>query len=161
MIRVFTHNKNSFDALVRNRGLSSDNVETEAPHAFYISINDTCGTDQVPYFENRENVLVLFFDDVTEDIEVPVLGSDITLTVKAFTIEQAREVIHFLEKQKGRPSCVVHSAVGIARSGALGEFVNDYFNGDYHTFKRQNPRILPNGMVLRLLKQAWKEIDYP
>jgi len=43
---------------------------------------------------------------------------------------------------------------GVSRSGAVGEFVNGYAQGDWARFKRDNPQILPNGRVLRMLNDA-------
>ncbi len=143
--------KTKFDNLMVSLNITNDNVE-KVPHTFFISINDSIGTDEVPYFENKENVLVLFFDDVEEDIAVMVQGN--VQFAKAFTFEQAKQVIEFIEKHKDKQSCIVHCSAGISRSGAIAEFVNDFFGGDYFEFKKANPRLYPNGHVLRTLKGA-------
>ncbi len=127
-MKVFIVGKTQFDAFMRNREITNDNVE-ENIRTFFISINDTSGTPEVPYFNgDKSNVKVLFFDDVEKDLNIPIIGTNQVKTSKAFTIDQ-----------------------GISRSGAVGTFVNDYFKADYEEFKRNNPNILPNGQVLAML----------
>jgi predicted protein tyrosine phosphatase len=155
-MKVFVISKANFDSLMKRKDITNDNVEDKTK-TFFISINDTRGTDEVPYFENKQNVKILFFDDVEEDIDVSVIGSNERKTAKAFTPIQAKELLEFIDNHKDKESCIVHCAAGISRSGAVGTFVNDYFSGDYFEFKRQNPYIHPNGLVLRLLKAAVAE----
>ena len=150
-MKVFILSKQEFDRNMANNNITNDNVE-ERTNAFFISINDTCGTSEVPYFENKENVLVLYFDDVEQDLETKLNGKPVT--AKAFTLEQGRQVLDFIEKHKDKKTCIVHCAAGISRSGAVGTFVNDYFAGDYFKFKQDNPYIHPNGIVLKHLRQA-------
>lgn len=148
-IEVFVYSKNRFDELMAKNNITNQNVE-DLKNIFFISINDTTQTDRIPYFENKNNVLVLFFDDVEEDVCVSLNGKNII--VKAFTSEQAVELLSFLRKQGDKKKCIVHCAAGISRSGAVGEFVNDYLGGDWYKFKKNNPYIHPNGLVLRTLK---------
>ncbi len=148
-MKVYVLNKESFDALMIQKGITNDNVES-FNKTFFISINDTAGTYWVPYFENKSNVKVLYFDDADEDL----IESDGKIKATAFTIAQAKELLEFVECNKDRETCIVHCAAGISRSGAVGLFVNDYFGGDYFEFKKNNPRTHCNQLVLRLLKQA-------
>lgn len=150
-MKVFIIGKETFDGLMKKRGITNDNVESQSK-TFFISINDTRGTDEVPYFENKSNVKVIYFDDIDQDIDDPKWG-----LIKAFSIEQAKELVDFIDKQKDKESCIVHCAAGISRSGAVGTFVNDYFREDWEEFKRQNPYISPNGLVLSLLNRVVRE----
>lgn len=127
--------------------LRFDELMEERKDLMFISINDTLGTDAVPYFNNHKNVKVLYFDDVEEDLETN------QGTAKAFTKQQAAEIIDFLEQNKQATTCIVHCTAGISRSGAVGLFVNDYFGADYDTFKVLNPHTLPNGKVTQLLNR--------
>lgn len=150
-MKVFIRSKTEFDATMVRNNITNENVEEK--RMFFISINDTRGTDEVPYFEKgKKNVLVIHFDDIEEDIDDAKWG-----LIKAFTKEQAEEIISFLEKQEDKISCILHCAAGISRSGAVGTFVNDYYRGDNSEFKRNNPHIHPNGLVLRLLNQVMRE----
>jgi len=155
-MKVFITSKTAFDDLMKRKGITNENVESHKK-TFFISINDSCGTDEIPYFENKENVKVLFFDDVEKDLEVPIIGTKEVLVAKAFTSVQAKELLEFIESHKDKESCIVHCAAGISRSGAVGTFVNDFYGGDWFEFKKQNPYIHPNGLVLRLLKSAVAE----
>ncbi len=152
-MKIFILNKKSFDDLMIRKGITNDNVE-EYKNTFFISINDTCGTDEKPYFENKENVKTLFFDDVEKDLEVPVIGSNEKyVIVKTFTEEQAKDLLKFIDKHKNKKNCFIHCTAGISRSGAVGTFINEYIKGDKDEFKRTNPYIYPNEHVLRLLNQ--------
>ncbi len=148
-MKVFVTNKDTFDTIMQMRGITDANVG-EHSKTFFISINDSCGTDEQPYFkEEHANVKTIFFDDIEEDIKHPKYG-----LIKAFNKEQANELVRFIEANKDKESCIVHCSAGISRSGAVGAFINDYFKGDCHEFKEMNPHILPNGHVLRRLKAA-------
>lgn len=151
-MKVYVLSKQQFDKLMRSKGVHSGNVETYTKY-FFISINDTSGTTEVPYFENKSNVKILYFDDVETDLNIPILGTSTIETKKAFTEQQATELIQYLDANKDKETCFVHCAAGISRSGAVGEFVNDYFGGDYFEFKKNNPLTKPNGLVLRILKK--------
>ena len=149
-MKVFITSKTAFDDMMKRKGITNENVETYKK-TFFISINDTCGTDETPYFENKDNVIVLFFDDVETDIQTK------HGIAKAFTNIQAKQLLQFIDRNKDKESCIVHCAAGISRSGAVGTFVNDYFKGDWFEFKKTNPYIHPNGLVFRLLKKAAME----
>ena len=70
-MKVFVTSKTAFDDLMKRKGITNENVESHTK-TFFISINDSCGTDEIPYFENKANVRVLFFDDVEN--EEPILA---------------------------------------------------------------------------------------
>jgi len=154
-MKVFVISKREFDSLMSEKGITDSNVESGAK-TFFISINDTVGTKEKPYFKvDKSNVMNLFFDDIEKDIEHPEYGR-----IKAFTKTQAIELIKFIENNKDKETCIVHCSAGISRSGAIGTFVNDYFSGDYNEFKKQNPHVLPNGLVLRILNRILREKSY-
>jgi predicted protein tyrosine phosphatase len=96
---------------------------------------------------------VLFFDDVEVVDEIPITGSTETRTAKAFTKKQAEELFDFIKKHKDKEVCIVHCTAGISRSGAVGQFINDYTGSDILWFKWQNRHISPNNLVLRLLRE--------
>lgn len=144
--------KNNFDGSLKKSGVTDDNIH-ERSDLFLISINDTRGTPEVPYFKyQHQNVLTIFFDDVEEDIEHGKYGK-----IEAFSYGQARQILHFVQANAHRKKCLVHCAAGISRSGAVGTFINDYFRGDYTDFKKRNPYIHPNGHILAMLNQVARE----
>ncbi len=151
-MKVFIVGKALFDRTMSHQGITNDNVESKTK-TFLISINDTHGTPEVPYFENKSNVKVMFFDDIERDIYHKTYGD-----IKAFSKEQARELVEFIDRHKDKEKCIVHCAAGISRSGAVGTFINDYYGGDLEEFNRTNPHICPNALVFRLLKQAYGEM---
>ena len=133
--------------MMNHFSITDDNVEERDLVAF-ISINDT-GKDS--YFKrNHKNVLTLHFDDVDKDGETSPTNYGDT---KAFSEDQANEIIEFIKKNSGAEDFIVHCHAGISRSGAVGRFINDYLGGDKELFERMNPRIVPNGRVLELLNK--------
>lgn len=149
-MKVFVTNKIGFDKTMKDKGITNDNVESYKK-TFFISINDTSGS--TPYFENKSNVKVLFFDDTEKDLETT---SDKKRSIKAFTEDQAKELLEFIESNKDKETCIVHCAAGISRSGAVGTFITEYFNSDFDWFRKTNPQIHPNRLVLDLLKKELK-----
>lgn len=144
--------KQAFDKHLQLKGVSDDNIH-ERTDLFIISINDTRGTPEIPYFKKQhENVLTIFFDDVEKDIEDEKYGK-----IEAFSYGQAQQIIYFIKANKHRAKCLLHCAAGVSRSGAVGAFINDYFLGDHVEFKKRNPHIYPNGYVLSLLNRVLRE----
>jgi len=103
------------------------------------------------YFKsNHPNVITMTFDDIGNEIEGYLV----------FTKIMAKELFQFIKRNKNRKTCVVHCSAGISRSGAVGSFIQGYCDGDWEQFKKNNPHILPNGRVLRMLNQEkYNDID--
>lgn len=151
MKKVIVISKREFDKVMRDNKITIDNIEDRTKVAF-ISINETFSNDDKPLFnEDRDNLRVLFFDDVTEDIQLN-WG-----VAKAFTKEQGKIIIDFLNKMKDRDTLIVHCHAGISRSGAVGQFAADFYGIDYKEFRNTNPHIHPNTAVTRILRDLNKE----
>lgn len=148
-MRVHVMSKKSFDDLMRSNGIDNDNVEDQKD-TFFVSINNT--SSESTYFTDKANVKVMFFDDTETDLDVPIIGTGKTEHKKAFTPDQARDLFRFIESHADKATCIVHCAAGISRSGAVGTFISDFNGCDWFEFKRTNPQVQPNGLVLRLLK---------
>lgn len=154
--RVYTYPKRVFDDVMLMHKITLDNIETR--NACFISINETLQDhpDVTPYFsEERSNLKVIFFDDIEEDL--PIMHKGKRVVIKAFTIEQAKELVDFIEKNKDKKFFHVHCAAGVSRSGAVATFINNYFELDYMQFRINNPHIFPNGLVLSLLNRIVRE----
>jgi predicted protein tyrosine phosphatase len=151
MKNILILSKKMFDDLMIKHNITNENVIEK--NIAFISINDTGGTNQVPYFNenSNNNVLVLYFDDIEEDIQTE------KRLIKAFTIEQAKIVFNFIKNNEDKTTFIIHCSAGISRSGAVGTFINDYFRQSYFEFLEKNPHILPNGHVLRLLNKILYE----
>ena len=121
----------------------------------FISILDT-GTgwfSKRQFKEDHKNVLTLKFDDVTVDGESSPTNH---FNTQAFTEKNAESIVTFLENNKNASFCMIHCAAGISRSGAIGQFINDYFRGDYNEFRQMNPRTIPNQMIIRKLNKLMR-----
>lgn len=138
-------NRLRFNSVLKQSMITDQTVRTRDDLCF-VSINKTKTKRSEAYFEqDHDNVLTLFFDDVGEKDD------------NAFTQEQGKKVINFFKRNKNKTGILIHCDAGISRSGAIGEFCADYFGIPYEEFKRKNPRVIPNGHVLRTLRRLARE----
>ncbi len=116
-----------------------------------ISINDVSVHPEPPpfsrHFLQHPNLLVLCFDDV--ETEGPT----------AFTSDMARQIVSFVQEVGERP-LLIHCTAGISRSGAVGLAIAEQC-GCEAEFLRDNPDIMPNQLVQRKLRQAFKASPAP
>jgi rhodanese-related sulfurtransferase len=151
-LKIYICSKVQFNNIIKDNNIDDLNIES-FKKAIFICIDNTEGNDfySEPIFkDNHLNVLHLKFDDVEIDINEDVKA-------KSITKEQAKEIVDFLYKNKDKELLFVHCTSGISRSGAVGLFALDYFNGDKEHFKTYNKHICLNQKVLRLLKQNYKQ----
>ena len=113
-----------------------------------ISIQTSNGDDRSPPFSldllNSPNLLCLVFDDIVDD------------SGKQFCEADAKAILDFVCDDS--LPVMVHCTAGIARSGAVGEVLDWYYNcwktqnaEDHRYFLRENPQVMPNSTVRRLL----------
>lgn len=162
-MKVYVYSKHRFDAAMKQYNITDETVETKKDICL-ISINGSDCTDENypelhPWFKrDHANVLNLIFEDLEEpesDEKRKIYEAE---GYVLFNEAHARRILEFIERNKEKYTCIVHCAAGIARSGAVGEFINDYFGGSYEAFKTQNPHTLPNPLVLRTLKRVAREV---
>ena len=109
------------------------------------------GMDDEHHFkQNHANVLNMEFWDISEEKEVN--GK----TYLPFTTEQANRIIDFIEVNKNK-NYIIHCHAGISRSGAVAQFITDFYGwADKATFRFQyGKRIVPNVEVTKKLKEEW------
>lgn len=148
-IKIFVRSKPEFNDLMQTNNLSDKNVEEKTDVAF-ISINDTHGAWSQSWFDqDHPNVIRLWFDDVENDTDK--FSPTNTEGVKAFTVEDATRLRNFIKDNKDKKVFIVHCSAGISRSGAVGQFICDFFRCDRQEFLNDNPFIHPNGRVTRML----------
>lgn len=156
-MKITVLSQDNFNTTLRLGNVNDSNVEDDKDF-FFISINSTPEANEEfsnSYFkENHSNVLILHFDDVTEDGNVSPFGDDLGKT-KAFSEDQAKQIIEFLNKNKDKRACMLHCAAGISRSGAVGAFIADYFRVPFAEYKRTNPQIRPNPHVSSTLNKLF------
>ena len=117
-----------------------------------ISIVSSNGDDTEPPFSQdvlaSPNLLCLVFDDVVEGAEKEYTQ---------FTEADAKAILDFICDDS--MPVIVHCSAGIARSGAVGEALDSYYNcflkandEDHQCFLRHyQQRLRPNSLVKRLL----------
>jgi len=169
-MKIHVLNKRTFDSLMVENNINDDNVENR-DSVFFISIVDTYFfnpfgdgpesqkwvdqlKDQLDHYfkKDYDNVINLEFDDCDHDGQPS--PTNVSKQTKAFSKKQAETLFQFIKKHREKETCVVHCMAGISRSGAVGSFINNYIKGDRERFERNNPQILPNGRVLRMLNEV-------
>lgn len=156
---VFIYSKGLFEKNLSLSGITEENVEDIKGTAFISILNtDDVGDNKGHFSTNKSNVLVLYFDDISEDLEFQP-GK----FAKVITEDQAKEIIAFVERNKeiiSNGNCIVHCSAGVSRSGAVGTFISDFLQFNYDEFRKNNPNIHPNPVVLSLLKRLAYYDDY-
>lgn len=109
---------------------------------------------------DQYNILKLQFDDVSEK---DIGGwSNIPDTCIFFDEEHAKAIHSFIDKIRSdsEKEFYIHCDAGISRSGAVGTLLNEYFNKflgihrmDNESFIMNNSHIMPNPLVVRVLKK--------
>ncbi len=116
-----------------------------------ISIESSNGDDMEPPFSQEAlaspNLLCMVFDDVIEDADEQFVK---------FSEADAKAILDFVCDDS--MPVIVHCSAGIARSGAIGEALDSYYNcflkrndEDHQWFLQKNKQIRPNTLVKRLL----------
>lgn len=154
-MRVFVVSQIIFDKFMIDNNINDKNVEFKS-NLVLISITDTMGYHSHYFKSNHKNVLNIMFDDIDE-AELHTRMSD----CKGMSVEQGKQIISFLEtiNKKKVKTIIVHCAAGISRSGAVGSFINNYFNLHYNQFKKDNPHIHPNSRVSMILNRLERGIE--
>ncbi len=152
---VVALSKHNFKAYINEKGITTENVELLNDVAF-ISINDQNSSTLPPFPEGHKNVKTLIFADADFDKVVPIIGANRNELIKAFTIEQARDLYSFIVVNSHKKVMMIHCTMGISRSGAVAAFISDLSHENYMDLKNRNPQIIPNVHVLKLLRQ----VDY-
>jgi predicted protein tyrosine phosphatase len=146
-MKVYAIGKKSFEDIMKSTNLDDTNIENKKDTCL-ISITDPDEGERVfeHYFkENHKNVLNLKFGDVDRDIKTK------HGICNAMSKEQAKECYDFIKENRDVQYWIIHCTMGISRSGAIAQFINDFFGVDEH-FNRNNPYISPNPHVSSLLK---------
>lgn len=137
--------------------INDDNVETK--DVMLISVNHHFNKELLfephhlvkSHFKRQHsNVMIMHFGDYGEEYVTRSLQYGPT---GLFTEHKAKKLYEFIKRNKDKSMAIVHCAAGISRSGAIGTFIHDlYGTMTWEDFKRKNPRIQPNGHVLKLLR---------
>ena len=98
--------------------------------------------------ESAGAYLKLTFDDISKEDDI------ISKEYIYFSIDMAKEIVEFVNKNKHLQSWILNCAAGISRSGAVGLWLAYYLNYDIDKFRKDNPYIHPNPLVLSLLEQV-------
>lgn len=115
-----------------------------------------------PISNDRFNVLKLEFDDVAErDLEVGWNIFESSHEMIFFNEGHAKSIHKFIKDipADSNKQLFVHCDAGVSRSGAVGYILNEWFNKyldhnevDNSFFQTNNSHIMPNPLVVRLLK---------
>lgn len=133
------------------------------PHHTFISVlPDTMRKEEtgLTWPQNSERWLSMFFEDIRPEHLplLPILEDQFGKNLVRFNETHADAIVTFLENCHARPEQEIlytNCVAGISRSGAIASFAVEVFNLDRKAFHRENPQILPNNLVLYLLRERW------
>lgn len=95
---------------------------------------------------NHPNLLILYFHDYYKPLQNVILMSD----------EDAQKIKNFITGNEDK--IYVHCTAGISRSGAVGTFLSEYFNGKYskeHKHFLNSHWLNPNQWVYEKMKKSY------
>ena len=126
---------------------SIEDIETLGKSIAFMSIGDPDNKEHTPIRPDSDTFKSFWFHDLHEDV-----GEH-----KTVSEDQLDQMYDFIIKNSDKDYFIVHCTMGVSRSGAVGEFVNDLYGIPYQEFKRENPQIVPNLVVKQGLNKRHQE----
>lgn len=118
------------------------------PDHYFISILDPCNKEVID--EDSDVFKTWWFYDLDYSV-----GNN-----KIIEQHQAKEIAEHIINNEDKMYLYVHCTMGVARSGAIGESVNDLMGIPYRKFKSNNPNIVPNTTVkLMVYKELYNLLE--
>jgi len=80
-------------------------------------------------------------------------------TFAVFDAKMANKIVDFVRvanRSNTEDLLVANCHLGVSRSGAVSSFVRSVCGIDFSDWKRLNPQVIPNNLVLSLLHRAWE-----
>ena len=99
------------------------------------------------FLDELPNLHISFWDIVRE---VPIIGTD--EWAQPPTKEQAKEIVDFILKHKGK-NVIVNCKAGVSRSSAVALFCRDMLR--YEWLKEGQKRAVPNDLLYTLMKKYY------
>ncbi len=145
-LKIFVYSLENF----KNQGIDDKNLSQDD---YYIGIHSSGWIHSISVFkQDHRNVLNLWFDDVESDCLKIIDWFNNThriIYARACTVDQASQLIKFINKIPFGASLHIYCAKGQSRSPAVANFVRKYLN------KEQIDPDGHNKHVFRLLENAW------
>ena len=110
------------------------------PHLKYIETRNE-------FLDELPNLHISFWDIVTP---VPIIGTD--EWAEPPTKEQAKEIVDFILKHKGK-NVIVNCKKGVSRSSAIALFCRDMLN--YKWLEEGEKRAVPNHLLYTLMRKYY------
>jgi len=162
--QIYVYNRDHMDRFLRqamNRVIATVQPSTWHLISIYTGESEhsspeylTEGAIKTLKMTGMKESLSLRFGDITDKMtDVIKMYPNIAL----FTKQQADAVVKFCNDRKAEPTddvLVTQCDAGISRSGAVAEFAAEFFGIPFDVFFRQNPQIMPNSFVRRLLRES-------
>ncbi len=156
--------KSHFDRAMRENHVSDSNVE-DLSKVYMISIIGPGDVKQDPhYFKHQHrNVLNLEFDDCESKQKLIIFDKEkghVEYETTPFTDLQATAIINFIQyiEDTHDTEILIHCIAGQSRSGAVGEFINEFFGYSFQELIFRNPQIKPNNLVRLILRKVHGDI---
>ncbi len=110
----------------------TDNNVDSFEQEYFICVHSNGWVHSISHFDMpHNNVLDIKFDDVDSDGTKHVQwfgGTMKEITVKKLTVDQAKEIVEFIDKVPNDATLHIYCAKGKSRSTAIAKFVEEYRN---------------------------------
>lgn len=145
IVRVMSRLK--FDEYVDEQGWNDRNIGIQDVAVVEILDYTNLANNYNPVFTYfSDNVFLVRCDDVDGKLD----------NNRPFTEDDAIELFGFIEKNIDKKRFIVHCAMGVSRSGAVGRFLFDYLKSkNYDVGFPEHNSISPNGLISRLLNNQY------
>lgn len=151
MLLINRHSKDSFIQEMSLRKINDITLENSTGE-YFICLNATGWKHAVPFFKSSHPAVInLYFDDVEQDgpKEIQWFNNKTkTIEAKAITVEQAKELKHFIKDIPDGSTVHVYCAKGLSRSAAVEAYISETRNNLTLDLPGMNPR------VYKLLKEV-------
>ena len=147
--KLWVFSNAAFNKFMKDNGWNDNNIPEKSA---FISICTPNWEDDLEYHwfkNNNEHVINLDFDDI-DDYHIE--GCD----AYGLTNDQAKQLFKFIDNNIGN-DFYIHCSAGVSRSQGVARFIMDYYY-DVYTVKntrKDNPCLLPNLHVVKLLRREW------
>jgi predicted protein tyrosine phosphatase len=151
-----------------NQGLSDRNITDENVGSLkktcFIQIQGWVDAQSLGFHFKKEhhNVLTVYFDDIDVRVDLPIIHPDGTIEPRQavpMCEGQARSIVEFVLRNKDKESFLVHCHAGVSRSGGVTEWIAEFLGIPWTEYRRRNPHTSPNKRIVRLLREAYHDID--
>lgn len=143
----------------RMKQLVTTQAELLDTHYFVSCLGSTNNEGQAQILPpDSDRWVTLRFDDINSR-GLAAMTPEEAARYTIFSDQQADRIIDLVEASQRDTEqehiFLVNCAAGVCRSGAVVSFIQEIIRLDWEQFRRDNPNVAPNDIVLKTLRARW------